>query len=141
MNKIGNRAYFYYCCSENYLLYDETKSMFSDLNNIATTIFHEYSHQWFGNRVTPKWFSYNWMKEGFATLFGSYATDWLFPEWRLLDTFVFSVVQNVMIFDATSETRPMTHYVESPKDLTNLFDSIAYSKCKYKLSVFSCVQY
>lgn len=100
------------------------------MRTVASTIVHEYSHQWFGNRVTVKWWSYVWLKEGFATLFEAYGTDWLFPEWRILDSFVFNFVQNVMIYDATAETRPMTYYAESPEDVTDLFDHIAYSKCE-----------
>lgn len=118
--------------SENYLLYDESKSTFVDKRSVATTIVHEFSHQWFGDRVTVKWWSYAWLKEGFATLYEAYGTDMLFPEWKILDAFVFNVLQNVMLSDATPATRPMTHYAEAPRDVTNLFDNIAYSKCEIK---------
>lgn len=120
--------------SEQYLLFDETKSTFVDLRNIATVIAHEYAHQWFGNRVTARWWSYIWLNEGFADLFESYATDWVFPEWKILDTLVFSNVQNAMISDATTSTRPMTYYVESPRAVSALFDNVAYAKCKYYLA-------
>lgn len=29
-------------------------------------------------------------------------------------------------------TRPMTHYLENPQAVANLFDEIAYAKCKLK---------
>lgn len=103
--------------------------MFTNKHAVATVIAHEYAHQWFGNLVTPKWWTYVWLNEGFATLFENYGTDWLFPEWKILDTFVFAYVQNVMVSDATLATRPMTHYVESNTAVTRLFDNIAYAKC------------
>lgn len=67
-------------------------------------------------------------------MFENYAVDWVFPEWKILDAFVPNVVQSVMVYDATANTRPMTHYVESSQAISNLFDNVAYSKCwsKYK---------
>lgn len=98
--------------------------------NIVTTIGHEYAHQWFGNLVTPKWWTYVWLNEGLASLFQNYATEWVFPEWKHLDAYVYEFVQNVMTFDATTDTRPMTYYVENPIAIPQIFDNIAYSKCK-----------
>lgn len=62
---------------ESYLLYNSSRSTFADKNNIATVISHEYAHQYFGNLVTPKWWSYIWLNEGFADLFENIATDWV----------------------------------------------------------------
>lgn len=43
--------------------------------NVSNVIAHEFSHQWFGNLVTPKWWSYLWLSEGMATIFRTIATD------------------------------------------------------------------
>lgn len=112
------------------MLYNENVSTYYNKQRIAVIIAHEYAHQWFGNHVTPKWWTYVWLNEGFATLFENYAVDWVFPEWKILDAFVPNVVQAVMMSDATAETRPMTHYVESSQAISYLFDNVAYSKCK-----------
>lgn len=48
-----------------------------------------------------------------------------------MDYFVYSVLQNVFQNDARNATRPMTHYVDDPDDIDNLFDSVAYDKCNY----------
>lgn len=111
-------------------MYDENVSTFFNQRRVAVIIAHELSHQWFGNIVSPTWYSYAWLSEGFATLLENYATEWLFPEWKILDAFGFSFVQNVMVPDATNATRPMTQYAESADGVSKLFDNIAYAKCK-----------
>ncbi|XP_017873368.1 PREDICTED: aminopeptidase N [Drosophila arizonae] len=113
---------------EEYLLYNVENSTTNTQTNIATIEAHEDAHMWFGDLVAIEWWSYLWLKEGFATLFENLAVDLAYPEWDIFQTFHTGSYQSAMISDGNPSVRPMTYYVEKPSDISLLYDSIAYAK-------------
>jgi aminopeptidase N len=115
---------------ENALTYNPATSPFTQLDQVAGIVAHEYAHQWFGNLIGPKWWEFLWLNEGFATLYSEYGTNLVYPEWRMNDYFLVNTVHSVLVNDAYESTRPMNYYVESQAEVGRLFDFVAYSKCK-----------
>lgn len=81
---------------ESRMLYDDKESSVTAQQSVATTIVHELAHMWFGNLVTPEWWSYLWLSEGFATYFQYFGTAEVKAIFRM-----FIVIQpssNIIIF-------------------------------------------
>ncbi|KAF9335500.1 hypothetical protein BG006_011356 [Podila minutissima] len=94
---------------------------------IAATVIHEISHQWFGNLVTMDWWSDLWLFEGFATHLAYIAVDELFPEWDIWSEFV-KRIQEVLKHDSLRTSHPVEVGVENPSEITQIFDEVSYMK-------------
>lgn len=64
-----------YVCREATILYDEVNNPIDTLYRIATTMIYQSSHQWFGNIVSPSWWTNIWINRGLAEYFQYYIAD------------------------------------------------------------------
>lgn len=109
------------------LLVDESSSL-KTKQGVAYVVSHELAHQWFGNLVTMEWWSDLWLNEGFATWVGWLAVDKLFPQWQVWVDFVTGDLQSGLSLDALRSSHPIQVDVRDPADISQIFDSISYSK-------------
>jgi len=90
-------------------------------------IAHEMAHQWFGDLVTMKWWDDVWLNEGFATWMSSKPIEAWKPEWNFnLDDV--SQTDDTLNTDSLANTRPIHQAAETPAQIGELFDGIAYGK-------------
>ena len=109
------------------LLIDEREGSVDLKKTIASVIAHEMAHQWFGDLVTMKWWDDVWLNEGFATWMSSKPVEAWKPEWNFnLDDV--SGAGGTMNVDSLANTRPIHQAAETPAQIQELFDGIAYGK-------------
>ncbi|XP_020287873.1 aminopeptidase N isoform X2 [Pseudomyrmex gracilis] len=113
---------------ETAMLYQEGVSTSSSKQRVATVVAHELAHQWFGNLVTPSWWTDLWLNEGFASYLEHIGMDSVEPEWKVLEQFVVHDLQNVFGADALESSHPISIEVGHPDEISEIFDSISYSK-------------
>jgi aminopeptidase N/puromycin-sensitive aminopeptidase len=115
--------------SRDQLLFgDPRHSTPGHLRNIAQeAVAHEMAHQWFGDLVTMKWWNDSWLNEGFATWMSAKPIAQWKPEWNIPQQEVLSTTR-AMSQDSLRSVHPIKVQVETPAEITEIFDSIIYSK-------------
>ena len=112
---------------ERLLLVDPERASLGTRKQVAAIISHEIAHQWFGNLVTMKWWDDIWLNEGFATWLANKPLARWRPEWKVeLDDA--ADTQGALGIDALRTTRPIRIRVETPDEINEVFDGIAYEK-------------
>ncbi|CRK96557.1 CLUMA_CG010037, isoform A [Clunio marinus] len=113
---------------ETAMLYEPGVSAIGKKITVAAVICHEIAHQWFGNLVTPSWWSDLWLNEGFATYMEDICLDHLEPTWKSKDLFVANELHSVFGLDALSSSHKISIEVSNPDQINEIFDMISYSK-------------
>jgi len=109
------------------LLVDGRRSSVGARRQVAMDLSHEIAHQWFGNLVTMKWWDDIWLNEGFATWMEAKAVAAWRPEWQV-DLDEAADTQKAATLDALETSRPVRTPVDTPEEINEVFDAIAYQK-------------
>ncbi|XP_068247585.1 aminopeptidase N-like [Palaemon carinicauda] len=116
------------------LVYDEAASLLansstiSHRNNVGRILAHEIAHQWFGNLVTPHWWTDLWLNEGFASYMENVALACIKPEWNVETEQVLKDLHEVMRLDSQLNSHPVSVPVYHPDEISKIFDRISYEK-------------
>jgi aminopeptidase N/puromycin-sensitive aminopeptidase len=117
---------------ETTLLLDQKTASIDARRQVAVDIAHEMAHQWFGDLVTMQWWDNIWLNEGFATWMENKAVAAMYPEW-LMDEIVAADLDATMNIDAQPTTRPIRAKADTPDEINQMFDAIAYGKASHVL--------
>ena len=112
---------------ETDLLVDEKTATIDQKKEVALVIAHEMAHQWFGDLVTMQWWDNIWLNEGFATWMENKPVAAMHPEWSI-DQDVVSGLDETLNLDAQPTTRAIRAKADTPDQINQLFDGIAYGK-------------
>ncbi len=111
---------------ETDLLVDDQDSI-NARKNVASVVAHEMAHQWFGDMVTMQWWDNLWLNEGFATWMQDKAAGEWHPDWHY-EQGVADELDGTLNTDASRTTRPIRATADTPAQIAEMFDGIAYGK-------------
>lgn len=112
---------------ETLLLIDPKTASDGAKEEVASVISHEMAHQWFGDLVTMQWWDNIWLNEGFATWMANKPLAAMHPEWNV-DQSVASSEDGTLDLDAQPTTRAIRAKADTPDEINQMFDGIAYGK-------------
>ncbi|HEX8906168.1 MAG TPA: M1 family aminopeptidase, partial [Longimicrobiaceae bacterium] len=113
--------------NENSFIFREPPTLSQRLGRDAT-IYHEVSHQWFGDLVTMRWFDDLWLKEGFSTYMAARIQDELRPGSEAWKTFYLRNKPVAYATDVTSGTTPVWQELANLDLAKSNYGPIVYNK-------------
>ena len=112
---------------ETDLLIDPNTATDGTKENVSLVVAHEIAHQWFGDLVTMRWWDNVWLNEGFATWMEYKVVAAMHPEWNI-DQEVANSEDGTLNVDAQPTTRAIRAKADTPDEINEKFDDIAYGK-------------
>jgi aminopeptidase N len=110
-----------------YLLLLSDEASLNQKRAYASVNAHELAHQWFGDLVTPKWWTDIWLNEAFATWMGNKTLTLWKPDGEF-DRSTLRGALGAMGQDALASTRKIHEPVKHNAEVWDAFDGITYQK-------------
>ncbi|XP_050449677.1 uncharacterized protein LOC126850576 [Cataglyphis hispanica] len=114
---------------ETSVVYDNEVDSITHKIGIAHLITREMVHQWLNIRMnSSSWWSYHWLYEGLATLFGTDIINQIYPESRMSELYVVQMQQESLRLDTHSIMEPLTSTIFKSSEINSLFSFSYYIK-------------
>jgi aminopeptidase N len=107
----------------------------SQLQRFGVVSAHELAHQWFGDLVTPTWWTDIWLNESFAEWMGNKAAHRWNPNLGIAAGEVADAFE-AMDTDSLGRGRPIRQEITRNDQVISAFDSITYLKGAQVVSMF-----
>jgi aminopeptidase N len=123
------------------IIFDDTLLLLADdaplrqVRGFAEVTAHEIAHQWFGDLVTPAWWTDIWLNESFAEWLGKKVGDQWRPELGIAASEIQDAFEG-MEADSLGAGRPIRQAITDNRQVGSAFDDITYKKGAQVLSMF-----
>jgi aminopeptidase N len=107
----------------------------SQLRAFGEVVAHEMAHQWFGDLVTPAWWTDIWLNESFAEWMGKKVAERWRPDLGIAASEL-SEAFRAMDADALGRGRPIRQAITESRQIASAFDDITYQKGAQMLTMF-----
>ena len=108
---------------------------FGQLRRFGEVVAHELAHQWFGDLVTPDWWTDIWLNEAFAEWMGKRVAHGWRPELGI-DAMELDEAFGAMDLDSLGRGRPIRQEIVRNSEVASAFDGITYQKGAQVVSMF-----
>ena len=112
---------------DEYLILMNENSPLSQRRAYTAVHAHEMGHMWFGNLVTPEWWTDIWLNEAFATWIMNKAADGYWPEGEF-DRETLKGALGAMSNDSLAAARQIREPIDHNDKIGGAFDGITYQK-------------
>jgi aminopeptidase N len=123
------------------IIFDDTLILLDDnaplrqIRGFGEVSAHEMAHQWFGDLVTPTWWTDIWLNESFAEWMGKKSAQQWRPELGV-GASELSEAFSAMDTDSLNRGRPIRQLIAETRQIASAFDSITYQKGAQVLSMY-----
>jgi alanyl aminopeptidase len=112
---------------DEFLLMMDENSPLSQRRTYTAVHAHEMAHMWFGDLVTPDWWTDIWLNEAFASWMMNKAADGYWPEGEF-DRETLKGALGAMGNDSLAAARQIREPIDNNDKINDAFDGITYQK-------------
>ncbi|XP_050466427.1 aminopeptidase N-like isoform X2 [Cataglyphis hispanica] len=111
---------------ETTILYDEDSSPIDKLCTIATNIIHQTTYQWFGNTVSPTWWTHIWINKGLTEYFTYHIIDKIYKDWQLVELSISKTLFCKLIINSMEYVQPLNLEPNTPEEINSKSSVLAF---------------